>query len=66
MREALDPLTCAPVRLCCGQAHWGVVCPDGRVMCTICFGRYEQDELHVDATGTTWDVCASCGPQVGS
>ena len=21
-----------PVRLCCGQRHWGVQCPDGLVM----------------------------------
>lgn len=54
-----------PVRLCCSQQHWGSVCPDGRVMCCICYGRYDPDELHVDATGVTWDMCAGCGKEVG-
>lgn len=58
-------LDVTPVRLCCGMSHWTATCPDGLVMCCICFGRFEKHELHVDSTGTTWDVCAACGPQVG-
>lgn len=54
-----------PVRLCCGRAHWGPVCPDGMVMCTICFGRWTTDELYIDAAGVTWDLCKGCGEQVG-
>jgi hypothetical protein len=54
-----------PVRICCGQSHWTVTCPDGRVMCCICFSRFEKEDLYVDATNTTWDVCQGCAPQVG-
>lgn len=50
-----------PHRLCCGQAHWGVICPDGKVMCCICFSRFSQDELHVDENGDREDVCKPCG-----
>lgn len=63
MRELI--LDGAPVRLCCSQQHWGPVCPDGLVMCCICYGRYETDELFVDATEVTWDMCANCGKDVG-
>lgn len=49
----------APVRLCCGQRHWAVACPDGRVMCCLCFDRFEQEELYSDDEGT-WDICAAC------
>jgi hypothetical protein len=49
-----------PVRLCCGQAHWGAVCPDGKVMCCLCFGRFARDGLHTDADGQRLDVCKGC------
>lgn len=52
------------MRLCCGQPHWGAVCPDGLVMCCLCFGRFDQENLHVDEAGTKWDVCAGCGREV--
>lgn len=48
-----------PVRLCCGQRHWTVACPDGRVMCCLCFERFGQDELFGDEEGA-WDVCLGC------
>jgi hypothetical protein len=35
------------------------------VMCCACYGRFTPDELHVDGTGTTWDMCAGCGKDVG-
>lgn len=38
----------APVRLCCGQRHFGVQCPDGLVMCCICFKRVTVDHLLQD------------------
>ena len=60
-----NPDALAPVRLCCSERHFGPVCLDGRVMCCICYGRYETDELHVDASGVTWDMCANCGKEVG-
>ena len=54
-----------PVRLCCSQRHYGSVCADGLVMCCVCYGRYDKDELHVDGAGVTWDMCQGCGSQVG-
>lgn len=39
----------APVRLCCFKRHWGAICPDGKVMCCLCFDRFEQSELNVCA-----------------
>lgn len=52
--------TQAPVRLCCGERHWTVECPDGKVMCELCFQRFELAELYVDSNGTIWDVCRTC------
>ena len=48
------------IRLCCGQEHTGVICPDGLVMCCLCFDRFPQDALAVDSDGLKWDVCAPC------
>ena len=50
----------APVRLCCGQRHFGPVCPDGMVMCCICFERVSQDQLNVASNGQKEDVCKQC------
>lgn len=50
-----------PVRLCCGQRHWTAQCPDGLVMCTLCYARKPVDELAVDPKdGKHWDVCIVC------
>lgn len=49
----------SPVRLCCFQRHNGVVCPDGSVMCAICFDRVAVDDLAVEA-GSRIDVCKPC------
>ena len=49
-----------PVRLCCGQRHYGAVCPDGKVMCCLCFSRFEIAELNVTEDGTPEDVCRPC------
>jgi hypothetical protein len=54
------PLTEPPVRLCCGQRHWTVKCPDGLVMCCICFSRVPVTELHADEHGYIWDTCRDC------
>lgn len=48
-----------PVRLCCGQRHMGAVCPDGKVMCCLCFGRFGVDQLATDK-GQPTDVCQPC------
>lgn len=53
-------MTFPPVRLCCGTRHAGVVCPDGKVMCCLCFKRVEQDELATYDDGFRMDVCQSC------
>jgi len=65
MRERLVGEGMTPVRLCCNQRHWGPVCPDNMVMCCVCYGRFPPDELHIDATGTTWDMCEDCGKDMG-
>jgi len=50
-----------PVRLCCGQRHHSVECPDGLVMCCLCFHRYKPEDLSIDeATGKQIDVCIEC------
>lgn len=62
MRELGDPdyVRQLPVRLCCGQRHSGAVCPDGLVMCCICFSRFETGQLYVDKDGDWWDICTGC------
>lgn len=52
-----DPIT--PVRICCGQPHHGPVCPDGLVMCCICFNRVPQDRLAVLEEGDGADVSSA-------
>jgi hypothetical protein len=51
-----------PVRLCCGQRHFGLLCPDGKIMCCLCFDRFALSELSQspDAEGVKEDVCADC------
>lgn len=55
-----NDLLAAPVRLCCGKRHLGPVCPDGKVMCCLCFSRVDQDQLNVAANGQKEDVCKKC------
>ena len=50
----------AMVRLCCGKRHYGPMCPDGLVMCCICFGRFGTDQLNKDEDGQLEDVCKEC------
>ena len=52
-------------RLCCGSRHDGPVCPDGKVMCCVCFGRFSQDDLYRDH-GETWDICKECAKTVAT
>lgn len=47
-------------RLCCGQDHNGVGCPDGLVMCCLCFSRVLPEELWADEDGNKWDICKPC------
>jgi hypothetical protein len=49
----------APVRLCCGERHYGAICPDGLVMCCLCFFRVPISELSKDGEQLT-DVCQRC------
>ena len=56
-------MTSAPVRLCCGERHYGAQCPDGLVMCILCFNRFQVEELNVVSTdfeGQHEDVCKAC------
>lgn len=58
------PAVTPPVRLCCGQAHYGTICPDGLVMCCLCFNRFPVEELAVD-DGYFTDVCQLCWAKEG-
>lgn len=50
-----------PTRLCCGEKHLGPQCPDGKVMCILCFQLVELDMLSTDEeTGQKCDVCEIC------
>lgn len=49
-----------PVRLCCGQRHYGPQCPDGKVMCCLCFERFEVSQLNICEDGRPEDVCKPC------
>jgi hypothetical protein len=51
-----------PYRLCCGQQHWGPVCPDGKIMCQLCYERFDRHELNVPnpLDGIPEDVCQKC------
>lgn len=49
-----------PTRICCGQKHFGVVCPDGKVMCCVCFYRVSQDKLNTLENGMKEDCCLDC------
>ncbi len=51
-----------PVRLCCGQRHAGPVCPDGKVMCCLCYGRFAVADLNV-SNGKPEDVCKACAEE---
>ncbi len=50
-----------PVRVCCGKRHFGIVCPDGKVMCCMCFERFDQDQLSIDPKdGKKLNICKEC------
>jgi len=49
-----------PVRLCCGKRHLGTICPDGKVMCCICFETFPLEDLNVLPNGKKEDVCKKC------
>jgi hypothetical protein len=48
-----------PFRVCCGQQHHGPVCPDGLVMCCLCFKRVARDRLHILEDGDGADVSSA-------
>ena len=48
-----------PIRLCCGKAHDGAVCPDSKVMCCLCFERVTMDQLST-MSGKKQDICLKC------
>lgn len=49
-----------PVRLCCGQRHLGSECPDGSVMCCMCYDRVRRDQLNRLPDGQLEDCCREC------
>lgn len=52
-----------PIRLCCGKAHSGAMCPDGLVMCVLCFKRVSVDKLNLNEEGRREDVCQKCADE---
>lgn len=48
-----------PYRVCCGQQHVGPQCPDGLVMCCLCFDRFPINELNAIGDEVE-DVCKPC------
>lgn len=54
-----------PARICCGQRHWGAICPDGKAMCVLCFERVEVEKLHVMEDGLPIDMCQKCADKEG-
>lgn len=49
------------VRSCCLMRHRaGAECPDGLVMCCLCFTRVPKDALNTLPDGTREDVCSPC------
>ena len=51
----------APTRVCCGKKHFGCVCPDNKVMCCLCWERFNQSDLNELKNGRKEDVCKPCG-----
>ena len=49
-----------PVRVCCGERHFGALCNDGSVMCCLCFNRYPLSAMSETAEGDKTDVCPNC------
>lgn len=49
----------APVRPCCMKRHFGPICPDGLVMCCLCFDRYPVSQLSREGDDIV-DVCIGC------
>lgn len=49
-----------PTRLCCGKPHYGAVCPDGKVMCCLCFERVNQEDLNTGPDEQKENVCKAC------
>lgn len=52
-----------PVRLCCFQRHWGAVCPDGKVMCQLCYNRFRPEDLNMLPSGQRENVCVDCAKE---
>jgi hypothetical protein len=49
-----------PTRICCGEPHYGPMCPDGLTMCCLCFERFAVPDLYIGADGYVWDYCRVC------
>jgi len=47
------------IRVCCGKIHETPVCPDGLVMCQLCFERVKRDKLHAE-NGVVFNICKKC------
>jgi len=52
-----------PVRICCGQRHLGVQCPDGLVLCALCYSRVPTSQLNKTSDGQLENVCQTCAAE---
>lgn len=48
-----------PIRVCCGERHHGPVCPDGLVMCCLCFKRVPRERLNVLEEGDGTEISSA-------
>lgn len=48
--------------MCCGERHVGALCPDGSVMCCLCFNKYPLSAMS-EVDGVKTDVCPNCALQ---
>jgi hypothetical protein len=58
----VDDVREPPVKLCCGQRHWTIRCPDGLVMCELCYDRFQEADLQPveDDPTARWNICKPC------
>lgn len=49
-----------PTKICCGQKHWSVTCPDGKTMCILCFNKFSVDQLAKPDGVAYMNICKPC------
>ncbi len=49
-----------PVRLCCMERHWGVLCADKTFMCALCFDKFPAHDAWRNEDNIAFDCCVPC------